>query len=114
VVFTPKGTSPPKASSGQEALAAFLGANNQGIPLNQPLVDGFRLGSFWVRVGVTIEATATNVAHGLGRQPSAFIVVNLDSANTIFATAGDSTLWSPTNITLRSSPGAAVTSLLIG
>lgn len=103
-----------RVAANQEALSGFLASQQQGIPLSQPLVDQQRLGSFWVRVGVSIGTGPTNVAHELGRTPSAFVVVNLDSANTIYATAGDSTLWSPTNITLRSSPGAAVTSLLIG
>lgn len=95
------------------AQQAFFATQSQGIPLNAPLVDNERLGSFWVRVGVSIPTTGISVPHSLGRTPSGFIVVDNQTGSVIYRTIADRALATPASITLRAGISLAVATILI-
>ena|SRR5271166_5902497 len=96
-----------------EALAGFLAAQNQGLPITQPLISNQRIGSFWCTV-VSVPISGGLFGHELGRVPSAVIVVDNYSANVIYRTAADHALATPSQIFLRSGPSATVAMVLIG
>ena len=114
VPFARKSVPAPDAQVAAVANQAFVNTQTTGIPLVNPLVDQTRVGSFWVRLHVSIPISGGNIAHQLGRTPSAYIVVDNRSGNVIYRTAGDVALAGPSNIFLRSFPSATVASLLIG
>lgn len=94
------GPAPPKPLD-NTAQTALLLTQNQGIPLNQPLVDNQRLGSFWVRANVSIPQAGISLPHELGRLPSGFIVMNSTAGAVIYQTGTDQSSSTPTVIVLR-------------
>ena len=84
-----------------------------GIPLTMALVDNTPLGSFWVRVGVSVPHTGISIPIQLPRTPTAFIVVDNSNGGVLYRTAADRVLANPNSITLRSVADTVV-SLLIG
>src|ERR1700730_14344165 len=81
------------------ASQALLNTQTQGIPLSEPLVDNTKLGSFWVRVGVSIPVNGISIPVNTGgRIPSAFIVVDNNTNAVIYRTAADKALASPNKI----------------
>ncbi len=93
------------------ADAAWRATQSQGIPLNNPLVDNQRLGSYWVRVGVALAAApaVTNVAHQLGRVVSCWFVVDKNASADVYRNGAATA----TNLPLSASHAVTV-SLLIG
>lgn len=67
-------------------------------------------GKYQVVSNTETANTTFTVAHGLGRTPVGFIVVNTDTATTVYD-AG--TAWTATNIFLRSSTANADITLLV-
>jgi hypothetical protein len=100
----------------QQALAvatqALHVANQVGVPWTKALIDNTPLGTFWVRVGVAVGTTDTNIAIKLPRIPTGYIVVRSSNGATIFDGTSPATQWTGANITLRAS-GATVVTLLI-
>jgi len=96
-------------SVASQALQAVGGV---GIPLTDTLIDGQQLGSFWVRVGVTVGTTDTNVAIKLARKPSCYLVVRSSNGAGVFDGTTPAN-WTGANITLRAT-ASTVVSLLIG
>ena len=82
-----------------------------GVPLTDPLIDKTSLGSFWVRVGVTIGTTDTNVAIQLPRKPSMYWIVRNSSTATVYDGSTPAN-WTGLNITLRASASTTVTVLV--
>jgi hypothetical protein len=105
------------ATAGATALnvaqQAFINTQNQGIPVNQPLIDQQRIGSFWARVGVSIPQTGISLPHSLGRQPSGFIVVNDQTGAVIYQSGTDLAASTPSVIVVRAKNGNTVGTLLI-
>jgi hypothetical protein len=93
------------------AIQALRATQNTGLPLNAPLVDKSPLGSFWVRVGVTIGTGDTAIAIQLPRVPSCYIIVR--SSNGAGVYDGTTSSWSSSNIVLRATTSTVV-SLLVG
>jgi len=96
------------------ATQALQATQGTGIPLTLPLVDKTPLGSFWVRVGVSIPVAGISIPIQLPRVPSAWIVVDNNTNAILYRTAADKALANPNSITLRSSVSATVVSLLVG
>jgi hypothetical protein len=94
------------------ATQALQQTSVTGIPLTTPLADKATLGSFYVRVGITIGTGDTNVAVLLPRMPSMYIVVRNSSTATIYD-GSNPAAWNRNNITLRAS-ASTVISLLVG
>lgn len=90
----------------------FLNTNLLGIPLTRALVDNSRLGSFYVRTGVTIDTTDTTVDIQLGRVPSCYIVVRSSNGAGVYD-GSDPSAWTPGAITLRAT-AETVVSVLVG
>ena len=80
---------------------AFLAGTQEGIPFTEPLQDQTPLGSFWVRTGVSVMTSATNVPISLPRNPSLFFW-NTDTNTTVYQTASDKAASTGTNFVCRS------------
>jgi len=98
-----------------EALAqqSILKHNSEGIPQNQPLVDNTRLGSFWVRAGVSIPAAGISLPHQLGRKPSGFIIVNDQAAGYPYQNGTDLAASTPTVLVVRARWNDTVATILV-
>jgi hypothetical protein len=103
----------PWAPPNPTALAALLASQNEGIPLNQPLISNQRLGSFWV-AEISATPLGGSFAHELGRTPSAIIIVDNRTQNVIYRTDADVALATPSSIYLRSGPSATRALVLLG
>ena len=90
------------ASTLSIATNALIQASQNGIPWTLPLVDKSPMGSFWVRVGITVGTGATNIAISLPRKPSGCITINSTAGTMIYQTAGDQAATTPSNFVCRS------------
>jgi hypothetical protein len=93
--------------------AAVRQALAQGLPITSTLVDNFKLGSFWVRVLVTINTTDTTITHQLGRIPSIYLVGRSQAAGVVYDGTNLGSDWTTTQIVLRASTAGRY-DLLIG
>jgi hypothetical protein len=84
-----------------------------GIPLTIPLVDQSSLGSFWIRVNVTIGTSDTDIIIQLQRQPSCYIIVRSDNGAGVFDGSLAGSDWTPGKIVLRATTSTVV-SMLVG
>lgn len=93
--------------------AAFRLASITGLPITRGLVDQTRLGSFWVRVLVTIDTTDTTITHSLGRIPSGYLVFRAQADGVVYDGSGLGADWTASAIVLRASVQGAYT-LFVG
>ncbi len=96
------------------ATQALRASQAVGIPLSDPLVDNTPLGSFWVRVGVTVNTTNTTIPIQLPRTPSGFILFSTSAGAIVYEGSAGQAGWSGSQIIVRAYPTATVATLLIG
>jgi hypothetical protein len=94
------------------ASQALQTAKSLGFPITQPLVDKETIGSFYVRVGVTIGTGDTNVAIQLTRKPSAYSVLRSSNGGVVYDGATPAN-WTGLNITLRSTVAGNVVTVAV-
>lgn len=66
-----------------------------------PLVDNTLIGSFWTLLNRQIGTGQTLLTMQLGRQPSGFLVIGNQGGGVAYATAGDVSLWTPSQFAVR-------------
>lgn len=68
------------------------------------LTDNLRVGSFWTRLNINfaVANTAQDIAHGLGRVPSGYLVIGRRQAGDVYDD-GTHTNWTSGNIRLLAS-----------
>ncbi len=82
-----------------------------GIPITDPLIDKTQIGSFWCRVGVTINTTDTSIVIQLPRKPTSYMVMRSSNGAGVFDGTTPAN-WTGSLITLRAT-ATTVVSLLI-
>ena len=88
-------------ASKAQTTRAFQVGQATGIPINQPLVDNHKIGSFWTLLNRTINTTDTVFSIGLGRTPTAIIVVQNQPGGVVHDGTAFRADWTPSSITLR-------------
>lgn len=96
-----------------QATRAFQVGQATGLPINQPLVDNHKIGSFWTLLNRTINTTDTVLAIGLGRTPTAVIVVQNQPGGVVHDGTAHRSDWTPSSVTLRATV-AGVYGVLVG
>lgn len=84
------------------ATQALQTALSIGFPIAEPLVDQTTVGATYVRVGVAVGTTATDIPILLGRQPSGCITINSTAGAPVYQTSADQAASSGTVFVCRS------------
>lgn len=97
--------------SGVQPNQAWLTANG-GIPIKDPLVDGFPVGDFFCRVGAAVGTGATALAIKLPRKPSGCITFNSSAGTLVYQTAADIAATTAASFVCRSLSPTTATLLI--
>lgn len=107
----PRGNQDPQGGSG-----SFVGsiAQTTGIPINQPLVNGQRVGSFQpVLLQTFVAKTDTSITVNLGRPPSGYLQIGTPVGGSLITKGSkNGTDWTTTTIVLQT-PTAGQYDLLV-